>query len=63
MANIDKIQKRRKYFVDWKRNNRHKLRKEHRCIWCKKKVKPVTTYPQFCQKHNQRNRERLKQNE
>ena len=34
-----------------RKEKRKKLRKEHRCIWCKEKVKPVITYPQFCPKH------------
>ena len=41
---------------EYKRKQRNELRKQHRCIWCKKKVKPVTTYPQFCEEHNEKNR-------
>lgn len=31
---------------------RKKLRKEHRCICCKKKVEPI--FPQFCKEHRKR---------
>lgn len=54
MANIEKIKERRKYITNWRKNQRHKLRKEHRCIWCKRKVKPLITYPQHCKKHRKR---------
>lgn len=53
--NIRKI-----YYEPKRKERRHKLRAEHRCIWCKKKVKPVITYPQFCEKHSQKNRNKLK---
>jgi len=55
--------KRREYCKEWRKNQRQKLRAEHRCIWCKKKVKPIITYPQFCKEHNQKNRNKLKEQE
>ena len=49
-----------KELSEYKRKKRMELRKQHRCIWCQKKVKPITTYPQFCKEHNEKNR-KLKQ--
>jgi len=49
---LKKREKRREYLKEWRTKQRHQLRKEHRCIWCKKKVKPIITYPQFCEEHN-----------
>lgn len=49
---LEKTKKRREYTKEWRKKQRIKLRKEHRCIWCKKKVKPVITYPYLCDKHN-----------
>ena len=57
---INKKEERREYCKEWRKKQRHKLRAEHRCIWCKKKVKPVITYPQFCKEHNPTNRRKLK---
>ena len=60
--NLNKAIERRKYLLKWNKNRRRKLRAEHKCICCKKKVKPVTTYPQFCEEHNPTNRKkRLKE--
>lgn len=53
--NLKKAKQRREYLKEWRKKQRHKLRKEHRCIWCKKKVKPITFYPQFCEEHSQKN--------
>ncbi len=35
----------------WRRNQRRKLRLDHRCIICKKKVKPIIVYHQYCKNH------------
>ena len=58
---LKKVQQRREYIKEWRKEQRHKLRKEHRCIWCKKKVKPVITYPQFCEEHSEKNRKLKKE--
>jgi len=61
---------RKKYlrkFLPSRKEERHRLRKEHRCIWCGKKATPIIVYPQFCPHHkkqqaeyNRKLRERLK---
>ena len=58
--NIKKTLERREYLKEWRNKRRHKLKKEHRCIWCKKKVEKVITYPQFCKEHSQKNRKQKK---
>jgi len=58
---LKKAQQRREYLKKWRKEQRHKLRKEHRCIWCKKKVKPVITYPQSCEEHSEKNRKLKKE--
>lgn len=50
-SNHKKNLRKTKYDPKWIKR-RHELRKQHRCIWCKKKVKPKITYPQFCKEHN-----------
>ena len=55
---LKKAIKRREYVREWRKKQRQKLRKEHRCVWCKKKVKPI--YPQFCEEHSQGYRNKLK---
>lgn len=52
---------RRRFLNELTKNKRKKLREEHRCIWCKKKVKPIITYPQFCEEHNPKNRKKRKE--
>ena len=47
----------------WKRARFKKLRAEHRCVWCLKKVKAVTYYPQFCEEHNEKKRRDEKREE
>ena len=42
---------RRKYQVLKNKERRHRLRKEHRCIICAKKIKPIIVYHQFCLEH------------
>jgi len=42
---------RRKFQVLKNKERRHKLREEHRCIICGRKVKPIIVYPQYCFKH------------
>ncbi|MFQ5531663.1 MAG: hypothetical protein ACE5ES_03555 [Candidatus Nanoarchaeia archaeon] len=51
-----KHRRRLDYLNQKNKERRKRLRAEHRCIWCKKKVKPVITYPQFCEAHSQKNR-------
>ena len=46
-----KIEKSAKYNKT-RREKNLKLKSEHRCIHCKKEVKPTITYPQYCEKHN-----------
>ncbi len=58
---IEKALKRRAYCVEWRKRERQRLRKEHRCTWCKKKVKPKVTYPQFCEEHSEKNRKLKKE--
>jgi len=48
-----KIQRKKHQFLKNK-ERRHKLRKEHKCIICKEKIKPVIIYNQFCPKHKQK---------
>ena len=43
---------RNKFNVQKRKERRHQLRKELRCIVCGEKVKPV--YPQYCLKHKQK---------
>jgi len=42
------------------KERRHQLRKEHRCIVCKIKVKPVISYHQFCPKHKPKSKQKKK---
>ncbi|MCK4239590.1 MAG: hypothetical protein KAX33_10735 [Candidatus Lokiarchaeota archaeon] len=35
----------------WRREKRRKLRAEHRCIICGRKVKPIIVYHQYCSDH------------
>ena len=42
-----------------RREQRKKLRAEHRCIICKKKVKPVIVYHQYCSDHKPKNSQEI----
>ena len=54
MADAKKTKKRREQLIIWKRKRRKRLREEHRCIWCMKKVEPIIKYPQYCEEHRKR---------
>jgi|TARA_Y100000310_G_scaffold3308_1_gene4226 hypothetical protein len=45
------------YLNKRKREERKKLRLELKCIWCKKKVKPIIVYPQYCEDHKPKKKE------
>lgn len=54
--------KRRILVNRWRRARNKKLREEHRCIYCGKKVKPIITYPQYCNYHRIKARESYARN-
>ncbi len=58
--NLEKAIERRKKNNERKKEKRWELKKQHKCIWCKVKVKPIITYPQFCEEHNPTNRRKRK---
>lgn len=57
MVNLKKLYERRKRNLEKAKIRRHQLRKEHRCIVCGKKVKPVINYPQVCPKHKPKSKQ------
>jgi len=57
---LKKTLERREHLKEWRNKYRKKLRKEHRCTWCRKKVKPKIVYPQFCKEHSQKRKKQEK---
>lgn len=51
---------RKKYLLDLRKEQRVKLKIEHKCINCKAKVKPIIIYHQYCEKHRTEENERKK---
>jgi len=41
----------RKFYNQIKKERRHKLRAEHKCIVCATIIKPIIVYPRCCEKH------------